>query len=73
MGLFGKLFGGFIEKRNPEFYRAWSINSCINMCESLYEDFSRKIPNKDPHEYLVWVYRDIMFKSGAIPKSALNV
>jgi hypothetical protein len=72
MGLFGKLFGGFIEKRNPEFCRTWSINSCINMCGSMYEDFSRKIPNKDPHEYLVWVCRDMLLKSGTVSKSAVN-
>jgi hypothetical protein len=64
MGFIGRRIAGFFEAKTPEFYRKGVILGLIQMCESLYKEFSRQFPNKDPHEYLVQIYTHIKVKSG---------
>ncbi len=72
MGFLGRLITDFFEAKTPEFYRKGSILGYINMCESLYKEFSRQFPNSDPHVLLVEIYTRIKVKSGAVRESDLE-
>jgi hypothetical protein len=71
MGFLNKLISGVFQTKNPEFYKKGSILGHIQMCESLYKEFSQQFPNNDPHEFLVQIYIRINVKSGAVRESDL--
>jgi hypothetical protein len=64
MGFIGRFINGFLEAKTPQFYNKAGILGYIQMCESLYKEYSRQFPNRDPHQLLVLVYARIKVKSG---------
>jgi len=72
MGFLGRFITGFLEAKTPQFYNKAAILGYIQMCESLYKEYSRQFPNRDPHQLLVMVYARIKVKSGAMRESDLG-
>ena len=72
MGFIGRFINGFLEAKTPQFYNKAAILGYIQMCESLYKEYSRQFPDRDPHQLLVLMYARIRIKSGTMRESDLG-
>lgn len=72
MGIFDNLVSGFFKSVNKDFHKRVSIIGFIQICESMYEAFSHKFPEKDPHELLVGIYNYILMNYGGLKEKDLN-